>query len=273
MPGVPIPTNDEVGDLATRLNETCRAFATANQELIYELRSAAQNDRAQSLFLRETSRELRAPLDDIANECLLLRDANLNPSQSEDVQVIEDAGQQLAGHVEEIIKLSGLENWHELPLNRSAFDLGRLAGDVLNKLSDRASPDVATELGLADDVLPIWADRNRIRQVLENLIDNALKFTENGYVRVTLVNSEFDDGRPATHLQVWDSGPGVPEADRHAIFGEFYRVPDQRDVPGTGLGLAIAHRLVEKHGGKLWVESVVGEGSVFHLMLPQEGAS
>ena len=143
-----------------------------------------------------------------------------------------------------------------------------LATEVLTALSDRTHPNVSAEIATADNVRAVHADRKRIRQVLENLIDNALKFTTEGFVRVTVINSTFEDGRSAVNIQVWDSGPGIPEAEQEAVFAEFYRVNEQRAVPGTGLGLAIASRLVERHGGRLWLESIVGEGSAFHLLLP-----
>jgi signal transduction histidine kinase len=104
---------------------------------------------------------------------------------------------------------------------------------------------------------------------LENLVSNALKFTTHGFVDVTLTPDTMVDGRPAIHLQVRDTGPGIAESELDAIFEEFYRVADRRAVAGTGLGLAIARRLVERHGGRIWAESVLGQGSVFHLLLPE----
>ena len=109
----------------------------------------------------------------------------------------------------------------------------------------------------------------RLRQVLENLIGNALKFTIEGYVRVTVGRGVLSDGREGAHIQIWDTGPGIPAAEKDAIFDEFYRVSDQRAVSGTGLGLAISAKLIKRHEGHLWVESIVGEGSTFHLLLPR----
>ena len=187
--------------------------------------------------------------------------------------MIESATRQLGDHVAEIVKLSQLSDWSELPLDKSTFQIGELATDVLKALSERVKEGVSAEIATADNVLPIHADPTRIRLVLENLIDNALKFTEEGFVRVTIINDRLGQERPAVHVQIWDSGPGIPETDQEAIFSEFYRVADQRSVPGTGLGLAIARRLVERHEGRLWVESVMGEGSAFHLLLPVGGTT
>jgi signal transduction histidine kinase len=268
LPGVPIPGNDEAGDLAAELNQACRSFANANQRLIRELRLAAQSDEAQSLFLHGTSQALRQPLVDISSECTELSKTSLSDAQREDIAVIETATHQLTSHVDEILKLSQLSNWEALPLEPATFDAGLLAAEVLTALAERASPQVSAEIATADDVRLAYADRKRVRQVLENLIDNALKFTAEGFVRVTVINGAFEDGRPAVHVQVWDSGPGIPEHEQEAVFTEFYRVAGQRAVPGTGLGLAIASRLVERQGGRLWLESIVGDGSAFHLLIP-----
>jgi osomolarity two-component system sensor histidine kinase TcsA len=235
LPGVPIPGNDEAGDLAAELNQACRSFANANQRLIRELRLAAQSDEAQSLFLHGTSQALRQPLVDISSECTELSKTSLSDAQREDISVIETATHQLTSHVDEILKLSQLSNWEALPLEPATFDAGLLAAEVLTALAERASPQVSAEIATADDVRLAYADRKRVRQVLENLIDNALKFTAEGFVRVTVINGAFEDGRPAVHVQVWDSGPGIPEHEQEAVFTEFYRVAGQRAVPGTGL--------------------------------------
>ena len=268
LPGISIPGNDEAGDLAGELNDAFRVYERANQALLKELRLANRSTIAQNVFLKSTSQELFSPLEQIRTLCASLHETSMEAEQSADVEVIDQATVQLAEHVGEILKLSELDDWHEMPLQLTEFDMNDLAREVMVRLADRAQAGITAEIAAADDVPLIQADRKRVGQILSNLIENAFKYTPEGYVRVTTIKDRFDDGRPAVHVTVWDSGPGIPASDQVAIFAEFYRVSEQRDVPGTGLGLAIAYRLTERHHGKIWVESIIGEGSTFHLRLP-----
>jgi signal transduction histidine kinase len=268
LPGIPVPGNDEAGDLAGELNEAFRVYGRANHALLRELRLANRSTVAQNVFLRSASEELFSPLQQIRDLCVSLHGTALMPEQRADVKVIDQATVQLGEHVGEILKLSELDDWHEMPLQLTDFDMNELAREVMVRLSDRAQPGITAEIAAADNVPTIRADRKRVGQILSNLIENAFKYTPNGYVRVTTIKDRLDDGQPAVHVTVWDSGPGIPTSEQIAIFSEFYRVSEQRNVPGTGLGLAIAYRLTERHNGKIWVESIVGEGSTFHLLLP-----
>ncbi|MCA9540824.1 MAG: HAMP domain-containing histidine kinase, partial [Myxococcales bacterium] len=272
-PGVPVSTVDEIGDLAVAINTACGRFAEVNRHLIDELRAAASNDRARTGFLRTASHELRTPLDTIKGYCHLLGRTDLTEAQREDVRVIAQASEQLLAHVDEILDLSAIEAGDEAPLQPEPIDLAALAREIIDGYAERTAPEVTPEVIAAPDAPRALADAQRVRQILANLISNALKFTEAGFVEVGIAPGYPEAGRPTVHLRVTDSGPGIPADELEAIFEEFHRVEQQRDVPGTGLGLAIARRLVERHGGRLWAESAPGEGSVFHLVLPAEGAS
>ncbi|MEE2758320.1 MAG: HAMP domain-containing sensor histidine kinase [Myxococcota bacterium] len=273
MGGIPIPGNDEAGDLATHLNDRMQVHTTVQRALLRELNLAAQSNEAQNIFLRSASDELQEPLRSIRQSCTELAAQTLNQDQLNDLAVIDQAAEQLNDHVRDILMLSELDHWQDIPLDINAFDMNELATEVMTRLADRAKPTIKAEIAAADDVPLVHADRKRITQVLSNLIENAFKYTDSGYVRVTTIRDHFDDGRAAVHVSVWDSGPGIPSAEQETIFDEFYRVSEQRDRPGTGLGLAIAKRLVDRHDGKLWVVSVEGEGSNFHLLLPLEPGS
>ncbi|MCB9543358.1 MAG: HAMP domain-containing histidine kinase [Myxococcales bacterium] len=264
---VPQASSDEIGDLAAVVDDTVRRFAAHNRHLAAELSVAAGSDRTRTGFLHTASYELRTPLTTITGYCHLLQQTPLNDAQREDIRVIADASAQLLDHVDEILDLSRIEAGEEVPLARAPVDLAALAAEELAAHAD-ISPDVTTGVA-AEPAPPVAADRARIRQVIANLLDNALKFTTAGYIEIRVRPEPFR-GAPAVHLEVADTGPGIPPDELEAIFVEFHRVAAQRGVAGTGLGLAIARRLVERHGGRLWAESVLGEGSTFHLVLPVE---
>ncbi len=264
-PGVPISSNDEVGDLAAELNATCRQFDEENRRLAADLDAAAASDRARSRFLAAASHELRNPLNSIIGFCHVLRErGGLNEAQTEDVLLIESAGDQLLRRVDDILDLSRIEAGEEQPLDPRPLDLARLAAEVLEARGEGAAPGVAVGLDASPGTPPALADAQRVRQVLENLVGNALKFTREGFVQVGVGT----DPHGAVHLQVADSGPGIPEDELESIFTEFHRVESERQVAGTGLGLAIARRIVEQHRGRIWVESRLGQGSTFHVVLP-----
>jgi len=266
---VPHGSSDEVGDLAELVNDTIRRFGAQNRRLAAELGAAAGSDRTRTGFLHTASYELRTPLTTITGYCHLLRRTDLADAQREDVRVIADASAQLLTHVDEILDLSRIEAGEEAPLQLTAIHLGAVAQEELSGHTDRTAPGVHTRLSVADDLPPVYADRARVRQIVANLVGNALKFTDSGWVELRVHDAgDRLEGRRALRLSVSDTGPGIPAEELEMIFTEFHRVSEQRGVAGTGLGLAIARRLVERHGGRLWVESVLGEGSAFHLVLP-----
>lgn len=264
---VPQASNDEIGDLAAVVNATVRRFSAQNRRLAAELGAAAGSDRTRTGFLHTASYELRTPLTTITGYCHLLQQTDLLEAQREDVRVIAEASAQLLAHVDEILDLSRIESGEESPLALSTVDLGELAAEELAAHTDRTAPDVMTRLVVDPATPPVRGDRARLRQIVANLVGNALKFTEEGVVEVRVRPDTLPDGAPAARLEVADTGPGIPAAELEAIFVEFHRVADQRAVAGTGLGLAIARRLAERHGGRLWAESP-GQGSTFHLQLP-----
>jgi signal transduction histidine kinase len=261
---VPVRGNDDIGDLAATLNTTLRAREAENARLAAELEGAAATDRARSRFLAGASHELRTPLNAITGYCHLLRGETLAEAQREDVALIEEAGLQLLAHVDEILDLSRIEAGKDAPLERRPTDLVVLVQQVCQARAPDAGRDVTLTMQAAPDVPVLSVDPLRLRQTLENLVGNALKFTRRGQVQVTIA----PEAGGGVHIQVADTGPGIPADELESIFSEFHRVEGQRQVAGTGLGLAIARRFVTQHDGRLYAESVQGQGSVFHLHLP-----
>jgi signal transduction histidine kinase len=265
--GVPVRAEDELGDLAIALNRLCLRAEATGQHLADELAAAEQAEQARNRFLAVASQALRVPLLLISDHFRALeRAGELTPAQREDVDAIAGATVQLQSHIDEILALSRLQAGHETPLQKGQVHVGELARTVVNATRMNAAPGVTLAISVDPTTPEVEADGARIRQVLENLVGNALKFTQEGFVQVA-VGPSWGGG---VHVQVADSGPGIPAEDLTRIFTEFNRVEALRQVPGTGLGLAISQRLVQRHGGSLWAESVLGQGSVFHLRLPEK---
>lgn len=263
--GLPVEANDEVGELAAALNRLCRRFDTEASRLSDDLAAAEADDRARDKFLAASSQGLRTPLERIAAHCRVLQaETRLTPAQKEDLEAIDSSTQQLLGHVGDILKLTVIEAGQEAPLALQPVDLGALVRSVMHSHAQALAAGVTSAVHINDGLPMVAADAHRLRQVIANLISNAAKFTRAGYVEAAV-----SAGPPGMlKVEVADSGPGIPATELERIFVEFHRVEAQRDVAGTGLGLAISRRIVERHGGVLWAESQLGEGSKFTLLLP-----
>jgi signal transduction histidine kinase len=214
------------------------------------------------------SHELRTPLNAILGYAELILD-NIYGEPSDKVRTVIERvhanGKHLLGLINDVLDLSKIEAG-ELALSISDYSMAELVNTVT-----QATESLAAEKGLvlAADVpegLPVGrGDERRIAQVLLNLVGNAIKFTDSGRVeiRVAAENGAFE-------VAVADSGPGIAPEDQERIFGEFQQVDSSstREKGGTGLGLSIARRIVEMHGGRIWVESALGSGATFRFTLP-----
>ena len=245
---------------------------------IWELRAAAAaRDRAEaaslakSRFLAAVSHEFRTPLNGVMGLAQLLAMTRLTAEQASYVEAIGDSSRSLSQLIDDILDFSKIEAG-KFELRQEAFALAPFVESVVELLAPRA---MAKGLELASVISPdtpreIVSDPARLRQVLVNLIGNAVKFTERGGVGVRVAR---DGAR--LRFEVRDSGPGVPEAAREAIFEEFEQADTSgtRVFGGTGLGLTIARRLARLMGGEITAESVLGSGSKFTLTLPLRYAS
>jgi two-component system sensor histidine kinase BarA len=246
-------------------------------------------DRLKSNFLATVSHELRTPLTSIIGYSEMLAEGivgDLTDEQREFVQTIRDKGEQLLSLIKGLLDLSKLESG-TMSLTRSNVDLALLLNDVHQTVTPHARKQgvelsVRAEAGMP----PLWADSERLRQVLLNLLDNAIKFTpRGGKVELEAALSSMslppgeDDGtgrslfshrRMAVELRVVDTGIGIPPAERDRVFDAFYQVDSSstRERGGTGLGLSIVRRLVEAHGGAIRIEDNHPTGSVFVVCLP-----
>jgi len=237
------------------------------EELVRAKEEAERTSRFKDQFLSTMSHELRTPLNAVLGFSDLIRDqryGSLNERQQRYVRHIHNGGKHLLKLINDILDLSKIEAGRlQLAIEnvRLETSFGE-AIDTLQPLADQKSQKVVRRV---DPTLSVRADGTRLRQVLTNLIGNAIKFTPEGG-KIELV---AERAGTAARVDVRDSGPGIPPEEQQRIFEAFYRIRHgEKSVEGTGLGLAITTRLVEMHGGRLGVESTPGEGSCFYFTLP-----
>lgn len=188
-----------------------------------------------------------------------------DPDKVEDIQMIISSGKRLSSLVNDILDFSKLKN-HEIELQPRPVDMHALADVVLRIHTPLAKgKDLRLENKVPLRGSVVRGDENRLMQVMHNLIGNGIKFTESGHIRV---EARRRDG--LLEVSVEDTGVGIPAAKKEAIFQEFEQADgsEQRLFTGTGLGLSVSKRLIEMHGGQMWVESEEGHGARFHFTVP-----
>jgi signal transduction histidine kinase len=288
---IEIPSNDELGALAEEFNrmaarlqesysglehkveERTKELGTALRELDQKSRELEAASRHKSQFLANMSHELRTPLNAIIGFTQVLGEklfGEVNEKQAEYLGDILSSANHLLALINDILDLSKVEAG-QVELEVSSFSLREALERGVVMVRERATNDgVQVVLATNGGVDLVTGDERRISQVIFNLLSNAVKFTPTGGavgVRATRVDGEV-------RVSVTDTGPGIAAVDHERIFEEFQQTEagvEQRE--GTGLGLALSKRLVELHGGRIWVDSELGKGSTFVFSLPPRPGS
>lgn len=228
--------------------------------------AAEAANRAKSAFLANMSHEIRTPMNGVVGMAELLCDTTLSEEQRLFAETIRSSGEALLVIINDILDFSKIEA-ERVTLRPEPFDLERTIHEVTMLLQPRAREKGIDLMIDFDMFLPtrFIGDPGRLRQVLTNLIGNAVKFTEKGHVLTRVVGIDAEDGTQTLHVTVEDTGIGIAPEYLDHIFGEFNQVEDERNrkFEGTGLGLAITRRLIEHMGGAVWVDSDFGKGSSF----------
>ncbi|MEZ4592078.1 MAG: ATP-binding protein [Chloroflexota bacterium] len=267
----------ELRSAVKSLQITNEARLQAERELLIANKQARESQRMKEQFAANISHEFRTPLSIILgfSEVMYLSpevygaDA-MPPKLYRDVSQIYRNSRHLMSMIDDILDLSHFE-MTGFTLNKEPTDLEPLLQESLGMVGDLFRNDAVTLLAEIEPDLPLLElDRTRMRQVFLNLLNNACRFTEAGTVTLRAFRQDGE-----LHIQVADTGPGIPEEQLARIFTEFYQVDYSlsRKHGGAGLGLAICHRFVQAHNGRIWVNSILGEGATFTLALPIEELS
>lgn len=272
-----IKTKDIIGELGVSLNNMAEQLydLTNNlnrkiKEATYELEESNKKlkelDNLKSEFVSLVSHELRTPLTAIVGFAKTNRTLNLPEKQKRKyLLIIENEGQRLASLIEDFLDISKIESG-KIELDITDVDVPVLINEIVNSI--KIPENIKINMNLLKDFPKLRADRNRIKQVIINIIGNALKYTPPGG-KIT-ISGEYTDENITVSIK--DEGPGIKKEKLEKIFDKFYRVKDDisSEISGTGLGLAISKGIIEMHRGKIWVESEFGKGSGFIFSLPRK---
>ena len=235
--------------------------------------TALASARIKGQFATTVSHELRTPMNGVMGMLELLTAMDLTEEQLDYVNIARSSGEELLLLIDDILDFSKIESG-KLRLHKTAFDPRETVKSITELLSSQAQQKRLTLISEIEEDVPqlIMGDTGRVRQVLINLVGNAIKFTHQGKITIRIATVDIDKDTPQLHYSVEDTGIGIEEEAQHRIFEAFSQADGSttRQFGGTGLGLAICSQLVELMGGQIGVKSEVGKGSIFWVTLPLE---
>ena len=248
------------------LEELNQELKISHQAAVDARLDAEKSAQAKSIFLATMSHEIRTPMNGVIGMTTLLAESNLTPEQADYINVISTSGEALLNVINDVLDFSKIESGH-MQLEEKSYDLRKCAGDVIDLFANKAKQQGIRLVYAIDQALPkmLIGDSLRLRQVLINLVNNALKFTHQGEVQLRITQLAADKQKVTILFEIRDTGIGIPEEKQAQLFKAFSQVDssDTRRYEGTGLGLVISERLVNLMKGKITVKSKVNEGSAF----------
>ncbi|WP_417939722.1 ATP-binding protein [Flavobacterium sp. RS13.1] len=251
-------------------NQSNLLLREKNKELILAKNKAEEASKARSEFLSTVSHELRTPLNAINGIAHLLLEENPKESQLKYLDSLKFSGNYLTTFINEILEINKIDS-NKIEIEKISFDLKALLSNIQNSLKELASANNNDLLLEIDDAIPdnLIGDTTKLSQIILNLINNALKFTQNGKVSVIAKLDGLENEKATVYFEITDTGIGIPKDKHKKVFESFSQgsVEVNRKYGGTGLGLTIVKKLIHLLGGKIHLESEEGKGSTFNFKL------
>ena len=259
----------EIEDKDWVSRKTNAAIKTLYKELEKKNEELKGLDLLKSQFVANVSHEFKNPLAVINESLSLVMEGvagSVNPSQNEILSAAKRNIERLTRLVKDLLDISKIEAG-KMEMRRENFDIAILVNEVLaNYEREKAKKGISIKRDIKEGIGAIWADRDKVSEVVINLLSNAIKYTPSGGSMTIKLDRVNEDVR----FEISDTGPGIPEEYKDKIFDKFERITTEK-IEGTGLGLPIAKDIVELHKGRIWVESPAGsQGSRFIFLLPRD---
>ncbi|MGE5344103.1 MAG: ATP-binding protein [Candidatus Omnitrophota bacterium] len=254
---------ERTGELERAINEEKKAKDIAEKA-----------NKAKDQFLAKVSHDIRTPMNSINGFIKLLLQSELKPEQTEYLNIVNSSAHYLIGIINDILNFSKMESG-QFEIRRSNFQLKKILNDIKNNFTQPANEkNIQFEIALLSNVpTSLYGDDIRLEQILNNLVGNAIRYTQEGKVRVEVSCIDKKSDNATILFKVSDTGKGIPREDRQRIFLPYEQLDKNKTVDsrnGVGLGLTISQQLVNKMGGKIEVESEPGKGSKFFFSIPFE---